>query len=406
MANSDLQYVVTLEGTTGFILDTDVLNTGLLGYLTTDISSYVRSASVKRGKSSDLNKFTAGQLTVVLDNRSRAFDPDYVSSPFYGAIVPRRKITFSISAGTGMNKETFTQFTGYVDSWSFDYDLNGDSIATIAASDAFTVFARQIITLTSPTSELSGERIRRVLTNSRVAWDTAKYLPSGGAFTTDAVSYSGNALEYMQSVALSEDGVFYVRGDGVVIFWGWNAFTLGMRDPDRSIYFIDRWESSDPTAPWLPFSNLSVDYGTDQLYNYATVTGAAGTVTSQNTTSQTANGIASVDYAAITAGTAQMQVLADHLVTKYASPISRITNVGVNANGLYSAYPSDSTGLLAVKKLLKAEMGWTIAVTWTPNGIGDATAGGGIIVGKTVTASPERLDVSFDVGLQENRSIQ
>ena len=131
-------YKVEIEGNSGFILDTDLLDTGRLGYLTTDVTSYVRSVSVNRGKSTDLDEYTAGQMSVVFDNRDRAFDPDYTSSPLYGAIVPRRRIRFS--AGYDANSLQ-SQFFGFIDDWNFDYDVSGDSTASASCSDAFTVFS-------------------------------------------------------------------------------------------------------------------------------------------------------------------------------------------------------------------------------------------------------------------------
>ncbi|NBW20139.1 MAG: hypothetical protein EBR82_70440, partial [Caulobacteraceae bacterium] len=62
-------YKVELETNTGFILDTDVLDTGVLGYLLQDVTQYVRSVRTQKGKSTLQGKFTPGQMTVVFDNR-------------------------------------------------------------------------------------------------------------------------------------------------------------------------------------------------------------------------------------------------------------------------------------------------------------------------------------------------
>ena len=44
-------------------------------YTFLDITSYVRSVDVSRGLSRDLDSYSAATCNVVLDNRSRAFDP-------------------------------------------------------------------------------------------------------------------------------------------------------------------------------------------------------------------------------------------------------------------------------------------------------------------------------------------
>jgi len=122
------KFTVELEGTTGFILGTDQLNAGQLGYLATDITEYVRSISIKRGRSISQDKFTAGQATLTLNNRSRIFDPQNASSPLFGAIVPRRKVNIYMEHRRnimGVPQATpRLMFIGVIDDWSFSYDIS------------------------------------------------------------------------------------------------------------------------------------------------------------------------------------------------------------------------------------------------------------------------------------------
>jgi hypothetical protein len=57
-----------------------------------DITSYVRSVSISRGKDELLDGFSAGSVSIELDNRDRRFDPLFTSSPYNGDIVPRREV--------------------------------------------------------------------------------------------------------------------------------------------------------------------------------------------------------------------------------------------------------------------------------------------------------------------------
>jgi hypothetical protein len=65
-----------------------------------DITSFVRSVSVSRGKDELLDGFSAGSASIVLDNLDRRFDPLYSSSPYAGAIVPRRAVRVFADYGT------------------------------------------------------------------------------------------------------------------------------------------------------------------------------------------------------------------------------------------------------------------------------------------------------------------
>jgi len=49
----------------------------------TDVSQYVRRMSIDRGRSDDWADFN-GTATVVLNNRTRLFDPYYTSGTYYG----------------------------------------------------------------------------------------------------------------------------------------------------------------------------------------------------------------------------------------------------------------------------------------------------------------------------------
>lgn len=375
-------YKVEIEGNEGFILDTDLLDTGLLGYLVEDATSYVKSVSTNRGKSTNLDEFTAGQMTVVFDNRGRAFDPNYVSSPFYGAILPRRKLIFSLSDN---NVDWIPQFTGYVDDWSFDYDVSGDSTATASCSDAFTLLANQNVTLTSPASELAADRINRVLLNSSVAWPNA-YAGIASVFTMDSVSYTGNALEYIQNVAASERGYFFINQSGNAVFYGWNYFALA----------ITVLTFADYTAYGVyPFTNIQTLYSSDQLYNYVTVTGSGGTVTAQDTTSQNSYGFAAETFPVITAGTAQMQTLANYIISNYKDPRFRVSEFSVSLDDV-------NTDAFLIATIDIAEY---VQVDYKPNQIGTTASFPGYIIGKSVRATPERCDVSFNLASNESRSI-
>lgn len=65
-----------------------------------DITSFVRSVSFDRGKNESIGSYSAGNCSIVLDNRGRQFDPTYTSSPYNAAIVPRRQVRVFSDYGT------------------------------------------------------------------------------------------------------------------------------------------------------------------------------------------------------------------------------------------------------------------------------------------------------------------
>ena len=98
----------------------------------TDITSYVRGMDTERGRSDDWGNFY-GAATVVLDNRTRRFDPFYTSGVYYGKLLPRRQIRISaVYGGT-----TYPVFRGFIAGWPPSWtDAGYDSTVSLSCFDA------------------------------------------------------------------------------------------------------------------------------------------------------------------------------------------------------------------------------------------------------------------------------
>lgn len=91
-----------------------------------DITSYVRSLSISRGKDELLDGFSAGSVSIELDNRDRRFDPLYAASPYNGDIIPRRDVrvfsNYTVTTPTRTNlalnpKPTYLNISGFPLNW-------------------------------------------------------------------------------------------------------------------------------------------------------------------------------------------------------------------------------------------------------------------------------------------------
>lgn len=181
-------------------------------YVYQDITSYVRSVSVQRGLQREVDTFQAGNCTIVLDNNARAFDPYYTSSPFYGEVKPQASVRVT-SAGQVI-------FIGFVDSWSYDYQIVADATASIIAYDAIGRLSKASLPAITWASELSSDRVTNVLNRAEVNWpvgsrDLAAGLVTLGADTSPDGTF---AWDYLQQVAQSEGGAAFITGDGKVAF--------------------------------------------------------------------------------------------------------------------------------------------------------------------------------------------
>lgn len=98
----------------------------------TNVTSDVRNMSIDRGRSDDWGTFT-GSATLVLDNRSRKYDPFNSSSPYNGYLTPRRQIRIRST----YNGNTYDVFRGFVDGFPAEWSEAGkDSTVTLSCFDA------------------------------------------------------------------------------------------------------------------------------------------------------------------------------------------------------------------------------------------------------------------------------
>lgn len=109
----------------------------------TDVSAYVRRAAgaqLHRGRSSEFDDVQPGSVTFALNNRDRRFDPQHSTGPFFGQLLPGKKIRVS-AVWTGVVASTYTLFVGFIDSWPQSYvQGNVDATVVITAFDQLAVF--------------------------------------------------------------------------------------------------------------------------------------------------------------------------------------------------------------------------------------------------------------------------
>lgn len=104
----------------------------------TDVTSYVRQINIQRGRTDELSDFESGNATVVLDNRSRIFDPFYTAGTYYGKLLPRRQIKIEAYKPT----DPYPVFRGFVEGWPVTItDAGFDATVTVQCFDALGLLA-------------------------------------------------------------------------------------------------------------------------------------------------------------------------------------------------------------------------------------------------------------------------
>lgn len=245
-----------------------------------DITPWVQSFSISRGRQRELNTIQTGTATVLLDNRDRRFDPSNTASPYYPNVVPARRIRIS---GTWLGVTT-PQFTGFIDGWPQTWNGWADANVPLTASDGFKALNFAQLN-TSFLQERSDQRIGDVLTT--IGWtaggaqwvigdvvlgllgSTTILGPTGdrnlgiGTAQIQASTLSQvSALTHMQDVAQTENGLLFIGKDGRLTFLGFNGGVAS--------------SSATFGEQELVYSNLVLAYDDNTIWNDVHVTRVGG----------------------------------------------------------------------------------------------------------------------------------
>jgi len=355
------------------------------GTLNYDVTTRVRSVSITRGRSRELDRYQTGVANITFNNQDRAFDPFYTSSPYYPDIKPRRNVTISTVIGAS----TAVQFTGIIEDWGLDYNISGESTAGAVAADGFITFGGQQLLAHTATSQASGARIAAILNRTEVDWPTTLRNIDTGAATlqADVVDAGTEVLGYLQLVEASEPGQLFMSKS--------NALTFKNRNSGATIGTVTFSDSGGTT---IPYTDITVSYGTELLYNRVSIARLGGTIqTAAGTASQNQYGITSLDYNGLLIDTdANAAALATYLVGKYDEPDLRFDTMGVELAGLGTA---DQTKVLAL------EIADIILLEYQPNRIGARISKNVQIIGIRNDVRPMAHKVTFSLASTDTAAM-
>jgi hypothetical protein len=194
-----------------FILDQGVLGTNTLAEpdaLTVDVSDQVNKVSIRRGYNLLQEQFQAGLATVRLLDQNGDWNPTNPSSPYYGKLVPLRKVRISADENN--------LYSGYTTAYNYTWDKEQNiGYVDIQLSDAFRLFnMSNITTVTGATAgETTGNRVTDIL--DTIGFPASMREIEAGSTTVQAdPGTSRTSLQAIQNMEFSEQGGFYILPSG------------------------------------------------------------------------------------------------------------------------------------------------------------------------------------------------
>ena len=321
-----------------------ILNTSQLGFaelasaipVIVDVSAQTLNISTRRGRNLLQDNYESGQATIRVVDPQGLFNPQNISSPYFGLLQPLRKIQASAIYG-GV---TYGLFGGYITEFRYTYPTGQETgYCTFICYDAFRLmYNSNVTTVTGGTAgQTTAQRVQSILT--MIAWPPA--FTSIGTGATTCVADPGTTrtvLEAIQTAEFTEQGAFYIDENGVATFKGRQ--------------FVYDAQAASPTVfnqtSGISYAGITFALDDKTIVNKATVTRIAGTAQ----TYSDATSIAQYFTRSITATDMLMQTDANALSLATAYVDSRKeTSIRIETITLDLMTPSYSAGITAALSL-------------------------------------------------------
>lgn len=339
-----------------------------IGEIFVDVSSYFKALSINRGKSRELDRYQAGQASIVFDNTSRVFDPTFTASPFFGQIVPKRQVRITV--------DNIVQYLGVVEDWNISYEPTINSNASLQAFDSFSYFANAELGTASYPIEDTSVRLNNLL--DTIGWSTAQRMidSTSAELQAQTIQSASYALPVLQNIAISEPGDLFIAKNGDLALVGRNkGFSSG------GVVFSDAGTA-------IPYKTISAIYGSELLYNVANVSSSAGTAFSTATSSVASFGQRTLTQETLLSTENQLQELADFLVIRYSNPEFRFEGITIDLKAISTPQRAD---------VLDLELGDIVLLEFTPSNIPPKIERYGKIIGISLVVSPDSEELRLQL---------
>jgi hypothetical protein len=217
-------------------------------------------------------EFQAGTATIRVLDQNGDWNPTNPSSPYFGKLVPLRKVRISAD-------DEFL-FSGYTITYNYTWDKEQNiGYVDIELADAFRLFnMSNITTVTGATAgETTGSRVTDIL--DTIGFPASMRNIQAGSTTVQAdPGSSRTSLQAIKNMEFSEQGAFYILPSGNAEFL--SRATIQSKSGVNPTFF-----SNDGTG--ISYRNIVTALDDKLIINQTSITRAGGTAqTASNTASQ------------------------------------------------------------------------------------------------------------------------
>lgn len=244
-----------------------------------DVSDIALRVGIRRGRNRILNNFEAGTATVVLEDANGDWNPQNTAGPYYGKLLPLRKIRIWADYDDGGGMQRYYIFSGYITSYDNSFRLGIDEVSsvTLQCVDAFRLFQNVNITTVAGSSagQTTGERIDDLLDLAN--YPTSQRLIDVGDTTVQADPGTNRTLlAALQTLEQTELGGFFIDPEGNAVFL--SRSDVSLKADQTALAFSD-------TGSDIAYQSIDFAYDDTQIFNDITITRLGGTAQNVQSTS-------------------------------------------------------------------------------------------------------------------------
>ena len=240
---------------------------------TVDLTPNVYSISIRRGRNIMKDTYEAGTAIVRVLDPQGFFNPQNPLSPYFGYLVPLRKVRISATTATA---DHFL-FSGYVNDYRYTFPVGQETAyVDILCTDAFRLLQMsQIATVAdTPAGQNTGTRINKVLDDVQFP-NSMRDISTGLATCLADPATTRTTIEAIKNAEFSEGlGAFYISPDGTATYRNRAEVTSSLGDTA-----IDFNQTTG-----IPYRNVKYAFDDKLIINDVRFSRTGGTV--QNVFSQ------------------------------------------------------------------------------------------------------------------------
>lgn len=230
-----------------------------------DLTPQVIKITTSRGRNVQQDSYINGTAMVRVVDQDGTWNPQNPASPYYGYLVPLRKLRIAATVGTS----THWLFSGYTTEYRYSYPVGQElGYVDIYCSDAFRLFNMAQVTTVADAGagQDAGTRINKIL--DQVSWPSN--MRNIDTATSLCQADPGNlrtSLNAIKNAEYSDQGSFYIQADGTARYR--NRQDVQSSIANAPIVFNQ--------TTGIPYSNLVFAYNDQLIINQASMTRLNGT---------------------------------------------------------------------------------------------------------------------------------